>query len=32
MGQIYKIFAVKDWAAHGYIRAFAYSVGSVGGT
>jgi len=27
-GQRYKIFAVKDWMPHGYIRAFAYSVGS----
>jgi len=28
-GELYKIFAVKDWTAHGYIRAFAYSLGSV---
>ena len=25
----YKIFAVKDWTENGYIRAFAYSFGSV---
>jgi len=27
-GEIYKIFAVKDWTENGYIRAFAYSYGS----
>jgi len=28
-GQRYKIFAIKDWSAHGYMEAFAYGVGSV---
>ena len=27
-GQRYKIFAVKDWTPNGYVRAFAYSIGS----
>jgi len=28
-GSRYKIFAVKDWSPNGYVRAFAYSYGSV---